>query len=86
MTAEHVLARDIAAFDRMKAELQQHHNGKFVIFYDGQLQGSFDSFDSAAREAVKRFRDSPFLIRQVGAPEVSPMPASVAFRPANANP
>lgn len=86
MTAEHVLARDIAAFDRMKAELLQHHNGKFVVFHDGQLQGSFDSFDSAAREAVKRFRDSPFLIRQVGAPEVSPMPASVAFRPANANP
>ena len=83
MAAEHVLAKDIAAFDRMKVELQQHHNGKFVIFHEGQLQGSFDS---AAREAVKRFRDSPFLIRQVGAPEVSPMPASVAFRPANANP
>lgn len=86
MVAEHVLAKDIAAFERMKAELLQHYDGKFVVFHDGQLQGSFDSFDSAAREAVKRFRDSPFLIRQVGVPEVSPMPASVAFRPANANP
>ena len=85
MTTDHVLVRDIAAFDRMKAELQQHYNGKFIVFHDGELQGSFDSFDSAAREAVKRFRDSPFLIRQVGAPEVSPMPASVAFRPATAN-
>ena len=85
MAAEHILVKDIAAFDRMKSELQQRQNGKFVIFHNGQMQGSFDSFDNAAREAVKRFRDSPFLIRQVGAPEVSPMPASVAFRPANAN-
>ena len=86
MTTEHVLAREIAAFEHMKSELLQHHNGKFVVFHDGQLQGSFDSFDSAAREAIKRFRDSPFLIRQVGAPEIMPMPASVAFRQLNANP
>lgn len=85
MTTEHVLAKDIAAFERMKAELREHYNGKFVVFHDGQFQGSFDSFDSAARDAVKQFRGTPFLIRQVGAPEVMPMPASVAFRPANAN-
>ena len=85
MTAKHVLAENIAAFEQMKAELLQHHNGKFVVFHDGQFQGSFDSFDNAAREAVKRFRDAPFLIRQVGAPEVMPMPASVAFRLVNAD-
>lgn len=85
MVTEHILAKEIAAFEGMKADLQQHYNGKFVVFHNGQLQGSFDSFDNAAREALKRFRDSPFLIRQVGALEVMPMPASVAFRPANAN-
>ena len=85
MMTEHILAKEIAAFEGMKADLQQHYRGKFVVFHDGQLQGSFDSFDNDAREALKRFRDSPFLIRQVGAPEVMPMPASVAFRPANAN-
>ncbi len=84
MTTEHVLAKDIAAFERMRAELQEHHSDKFVVFHDGRLQGSFDTFDSAARDALKRFHDAPFLIRQVGAPEVMPMPASVAFRPANA--
>ena len=83
MTAEHILAKDIAAFERRKLELLQHYNGKFVVFHDGELEGAFDSFDSAARDALRRFRDSPFLIRQVGAPEVMPMPASVAFRPAN---
>lgn len=86
MTAKDILAKDIAAFEQMKAELLQHYNGKFVVFHKGQFEGSFDSFDSAARDALKRFCDSPFLIRQVGAPEVMAMPASVAFRPANANP
>ena len=85
MTTEHMLAKDIAAFERMKAELRQRYDGKFVVFHDGAFQGSFDSFDGAARDALKRFRDTPFLIRQVGAPEVMPMPASVAFRPANAS-
>lgn len=85
MTANHVLAKDIAALEPMKAELLEHYNGKFVVFHDGQLQGSFDSFDNAAREAVKRFRDTPFLIRQVGAPEVMPMPASFRFRTVNDN-
>lgn len=85
MTTEHVLARDIAAFERTNAELRQYYNGKFVVFHDGQLQGSFDSFDGAAREAIRRFRGSPFLIRQVGAPKVIPMPASVASRLVNAN-
>lgn len=85
MTTEHVLAKDIAAYERSKVELEQRYNGKFVVFHSGEFQGSFDNFDGAAREALKRFRDTPFLIRQVGSPEVMPMPASIAFRPANAD-
>ena len=83
MTTEHVLAKDIAAFERMKTELRERYNGKFVVFHNGEFAGSFDSFHSAARDALKRFYYTPFLIRQVGAPEVMPMPASAAFRPAN---
>ena len=49
MTAKHVLAKDIAAYEQMKAELLQHYNGKFVVFHDGQFQGSFDPFHNAAR-------------------------------------
>ena len=83
MTTEHVLAKDIAAFERRKAKLQERYGGKFVVFHNGELEGSFDSFDSAARDALKRFRDTPFLIRQVDAPEAMSMPASIRFRPAN---
>lgn len=69
MTAEHVLAKEIAAFERVRAELQEHYGGKFVVFHDGRLQGSFDTFHNAASDAVSRFRNMPFLIRQVGATE-----------------
>lgn len=82
---KHILAAEIAAFEKQKEELLKHHNGKFVVFKDGQLQGSFDTFDNAAKDAIRRFRDSPFLIRRVGEAEEMAMPASVAFRPFNAN-
>ena len=49
MTAEHILAKDIAAFERRKPELLQRYNGKFVILHADELEGSFDSFRSRAR-------------------------------------
>lgn len=74
------LEKDLAAFTKMKAELETHHLGKWVVFHDGALIDSFDTFDSAASEAVRRFGGGPYLIRQVGAPEFT-LPASVVFHP-----
>jgi hypothetical protein len=76
-----VLDREIETFNRMKADLEQHHNGKFVVIRDSDLIDAFDTFDAAAGEAVRRFGRGPYLIRQVGAlPPV--LPASVLFREA----
>jgi len=84
MVAENHIQREIEAFERMRAELEAHHRGKHVIIKDGQLVGAFDSFDAAAREALQRFGSGPFLIRQVGGPDVIPVPASVAWQPVHA--
>ena len=67
MRAEHVLAKDIEAFACMEPVLQHYYPRKFVVFHDGRLQGSFDTFHDAASDAVRRFRNMPFLIRQVEA-------------------
>lgn len=75
------LDENIAAFMAQEDDLIAHYKGKWVVFYDGALQDSFDSFNSAAKFAVSRFREGPYLIRQVGGPSSVPMPASVAFRP-----
>jgi len=75
------LQEEIEAFENMKDELLRHHNGKFVVFKGKELIGAFDTFDNAAREAIQRFGNGPYLIRQVGGSTGMPLPASVAYRP-----
>ncbi len=77
----HPLARDIKAFESQKSELERTYFNKFVVFFEGEFVGSFDSFNNAATWAVTQYGRGPFLIRRVGAPETIPLPASVAFRP-----
>ncbi len=74
------LDQELRAFEAMKADLEEHHMGKWVVIRDGQLVDAFDTLDAAATEAVRRFGRGPFLIRQVGAPPAS-LPASVLYRP-----
>lgn len=79
------LRAEITAYHQQLPTLQQHHAGKFVIFRDGIMQGVFDTFDAAARDAIRRFGDGPYLIRQVAEDRVMPLPASVAYRPLHAS-
>lgn len=76
---EQAIDREIVAYEQMKAELERHHRGKWVIVYSGQLAGAFDTFTAAASDARRQFGRGPFLIRQVGAPPIR-LPASVLFR------
>ncbi len=71
---------ELQAFKDMKADLEKHHMGKWVVIHDGELVDTFDTLDAAATEAVRRFGRGPYLIRQVGAPLAS-LPASVLYRP-----
>ena len=73
------LRKNMEAFDGQADWLAEHHNGKFVIYCEATFVASFDTFDAAAREAIRRFGQGPYLIRQVGCPREFPMPASVAF-------
>lgn len=70
---------EIATYDRLRVELEEHHLGKWVVIRGDELIGTFDNLENAASEAVRRFGRGPYLIRQVGAPDVR-LPASVAFR------
>jgi hypothetical protein len=72
---------ELNAFKKQQAELERHYMHKFVIFHGEEFAGAFDTFDAAAREAIKRFGLGPYLIRQVGRINEMPMPASIAFRP-----
>jgi hypothetical protein len=50
-----------------------------VVIYGGELIGTFDRFQAAATEAAGRFGRGPYLIRQIGAPDIV-LPASVVYR------
>jgi hypothetical protein len=78
------LTDDIAAYDAIRADLESEHLGEWVLFRNRRLEGTFGSFDEAAREAVHRFGRGPYLIRQVGAGSIT-LPASVMYHPAHAH-
>jgi hypothetical protein len=71
------LERELKTYSAHLSELEGQA-GKFVLIRDSNVEGTFDSFDDAATEAVRRFGRGPYLIRQIGAPQQS-LPASVVY-------
>jgi hypothetical protein len=65
-----VLDREIALFNQLRPELEVHHPGRWVVIHDDEFVGHYDSFSSAADEAVRRFGRGPYLIRKIGAKDV----------------
>ena len=78
------LLDEIAAYEENRDYLEVEHLGKWVVFHDKELTGSYDDFQDAAAEAVRLFGRGPYLIRQVGAPPMR-LPASVQYRRVDAN-
>ncbi len=72
------IQHEIAAFERMRGQLEAEHLGRWVVIFRGELVNTYDSFEIAADEAVEQFGSGPFLIRQVGAPPIT-LPVSVMY-------
>lgn len=77
------LKTEIAAYERMRDDLELEHFGKWVVVHDEKLVGTYETFEKAAEIAVERFGRGPYLIRRVGAPPFV-LPASVKYRPVHA--
>jgi hypothetical protein len=73
-----VLAQERKLYDKLRSELEAKALGKWVLIRDSEFVGQFDTFEAAAVEAVRRFGRGPYLIREVGAPDVT-LPASVVY-------
>ena len=69
---------EIAFYEDKREQLETEHMGKWVLVRHEKLAGIYDSFDSAAKDAVRQFGRGPYLIRQVGALPVT-LPASVMY-------
>ena len=77
------LTIDIAAFERMQAELEAEHLHEWALVRAGALVNTFPDFESAAEFATDRFDHGPYLIRQIGAGSIQ-LPGGMVFRPAHA--
>ena len=77
------LSDEIAFFEKHRPDLEADHFGKWVVVHGREVQGLYDDFRSAARDAVAKFGRGPYLIRQIGAPS-SILPASVVYGPIRA--
>lgn len=76
------LKEEIAAYEEMRDDLELDHFGKWVIVHDRELAGTYDSFELAAEDAVKRFGRGPYLMRKVGASPIT-LPASMLYHTDN---
>ena len=59
--------REAAAYDSMKQSLERDYVHKWVVVFNAELAGAYDSEDEACAEGARRFGGAEFLCRQVGA-------------------
>ena len=73
------LSRQIAVYEEMQPALEMDHFGKWVVIYNEELIGTFETDQDALNDAICRFGRGPYLIRQIGAPAIPPL-ASLIYR------
>lgn len=71
--------KEIEHYKKIQNDLELNNMGKWVLIYNQKLIGIYNSFESAAEEAVCKFGRGPYLIRRVGEPHLT-LPASVMYR------
>jgi len=59
------LDAEIEYFEKMKAKLLAEHEGKFVVIFNQQLQGAYDTVENAFNAGVQAYGDQQFLVRKV---------------------
>lgn len=63
------LEKELATYEKMKAELLKTYDGKFVVIHGEEFCGAFDAAENAYTEGVKRFGREPFLMKKVAEQE-----------------
>jgi hypothetical protein len=64
----HVLDAEMAAFEKLREELERTHLDQFALFFEGKFVGVYPDFDTAGRTALSLSKKGPFFIHQIGSP------------------
>ena len=54
-----LIAEEIAAYEKMRDDLEANHLNEWVVIYKGELIGTYLDFQEAAADAVQRFGRGP---------------------------
>jgi hypothetical protein len=72
------LVQERKLYEKMRRDLEAKARGQWALIRDTEFVGTYATFEAAAADAVRRFGRGPYLIREVGAPDVT-LPASVVY-------
>jgi hypothetical protein len=59
------LERELATWAKHQAELEKLHPEKFVLIHGDEVVNTYDTFENAAAEGLRRFPEDDFLVRQI---------------------
>ena len=77
------LTKEIAAYEKLRNDLETDHSCKWALVHDEELKGVFDTFEDAADFASRNWGRGPYLIKEIGAGPIT-LPASVLYGPIHA--
>ena len=69
------LEKELRTLKQERKRLEREHIGKFVLIHKDEVVGTYDDFETAAHEGIRRFGSQPFLIRRIGKDEADLSPA-----------
>ncbi len=59
------LEAELKQFEEKRVEWLAHYEGKFVLIFEQEVAGFYDSAEAAYEEGVRRWGNVSFLIKQV---------------------
>jgi len=62
---EMTLEKELATYEKMKADLLKTYEGKFALIHGENFLGAYDTAENAYTEGVKRFGQESFLVKQI---------------------
>lgn len=74
------LATENSVYESRKEQFEKEHNQEWVVIHESEVVGFFPNLQEAADAAIERYGKGPYLIRQVGVPDL-PLPLSMFTKP-----
>lgn len=59
------LTQEYQTYKARREELLLKHEGKFVLIKGNQMIDLFTSYEDALKEGLKKFGNTPFLVKQI---------------------